>query len=47
MYEMCNQIALGNFPAATDEIGYESKLVHWCHGAGGIQKIYVSIKITN
>lgn len=26
----------GNFPAATDEIGHESTLVHWCHGAGGM-----------
>lgn len=26
----------GNFPAATDEIGHEARLVHWCHGAGGI-----------
>ncbi|KAG5894961.1 hypothetical protein JTB14_023310 [Gonioctena quinquepunctata] len=26
----------GNFPAATDEIGHTSKLVHWCHGAGGM-----------
>ncbi|KAL1494176.1 hypothetical protein ABEB36_009818 [Hypothenemus hampei] len=26
----------GNFPAATDEIGKEPKLVHWCHGAGGV-----------
>ncbi|XP_076275831.1 lanC-like protein 3 isoform X1 [Rhynchophorus ferrugineus] len=26
----------GNFPASTDEIGYEAKLVHWCHGAPGV-----------
>ncbi|CAG9858056.1 unnamed protein product [Phyllotreta striolata] len=32
----------GNFPSATDEIGYQSKLVHWCHGAGGI--IYLMAK---
>ncbi|XP_057654525.1 lanC-like protein 3 homolog [Diorhabda carinulata] len=26
----------GNFPSATDEIGYTSELVHWCHGAPGM-----------
>nr|XP_023019733.1 lanC-like protein 3 homolog [Leptinotarsa decemlineata] len=30
------QSSEGNFPAATDEIGRTSDLVHWCHGAGGI-----------
>ncbi|CAH1169532.1 unnamed protein product [Phaedon cochleariae] len=25
----------GNFPSATDEIGHQCDLVHWCHGAGG------------
>lgn len=33
---------LGNFPSATDEIGYQSELVHWCHGAGGI--VYLMAK---
>ncbi|CAH1991314.1 unnamed protein product [Acanthoscelides obtectus] len=32
----------GNFPAATDEIGYQPELVHWCHGAGGT--IYLMAK---
>lgn len=35
-YLLSLQSPEGNFPAATDEIGHESKLVHWCHGAGGI-----------
>uniref|UniRef100_A0A6P7GJ71 LanC-like protein 3 homolog n=2 Tax=Diabrotica virgifera virgifera TaxID=50390 RepID=A0A6P7GJ71_DIAVI len=30
------QDAEGNFPAAVDEIGYRSELIHWCHGAGGM-----------
>lgn len=33
---------LGNFPTATDEIGYTSELVHWCHGAGGM--VYLMAK---
>lgn len=32
----------GNFPTATDEIGYGSELVHWCHGAGGM--VYLMAK---
>ncbi|KAJ8978929.1 hypothetical protein NQ317_002990 [Molorchus minor] len=32
----------GNFPCATDEIGYKSDLVHWCHGAGGM--VYLMAK---
>lgn len=36
-------ILIGNFPAATDEIGLqgEPKLVHWCHGAGGTVVIII------
>ncbi|KAH1016172.1 hypothetical protein HUJ04_007440 [Dendroctonus ponderosae] len=35
-YLLSIQTPEGNFPAATDDIGHESKLVHWCHGAGGV-----------
>lgn len=37
---------VGNFPAATDEIGYHSKLVHWCHGAGGIAYLMAKAYLT-
>jgi lantibiotic modifying enzyme len=32
----------GNFPCASDEIGEQSELVHWCHGAAGM--IYLMAK---
>uniref|UniRef100_F1L4V0 LanC-like protein 3 n=1 Tax=Ascaris suum TaxID=6253 RepID=F1L4V0_ASCSU len=38
------QTASGNFPTASDEIGYdrgEDELVHWCHGATGAVSLMI------
>ncbi|KAJ8924535.1 hypothetical protein NQ315_007333 [Exocentrus adspersus] len=41
-YLLSLQTNEGNFPAAMDEIGHRSELIHWCHGAPGV--VYLMAK---